>query len=580
MTVAVSWVGNGRQFTADIGSDTVTVVKYRGAGGTPSAAAADGSIEGATALTVTVNKTGIAMFVTLPAALDFTTTELGELVYVWGNFLASSLLANQNDVDGGFGICLSSGAPTTSNYSLFSFFGADNYSGGWKRMLLDPTKTRSAGAGTLTTSNITHIGVFANVGAATARFDNLLLDACDVGTGLKVTGTSTLGLIKELLANEATNSYGVITALNDSETAVELAGVLTLGDDSGTAVANITDEDSKLFIAEPLYYNAAVVAAAPLDFAALNVVGNGTGDTDLKFGQQVGTTQGRNGISVVGNTTYDVGLDTGDGAVESSDWFGCVLENLTGTLNQDGVHNFDGVSMSGCAGLSVANTNTLNNLTSVGSGQINLNASAKLANALIINNTATAAILTSNLNDITSGDITSDGSGHAVELTSVGAGSMTWDVITSGYNSGVTGSPVTPTSTGNEDLFVNVVSGTLTINVASGATVPSVKSAGATINIVAGLSELAFTLNPSITAYEWRIYTVTAKGSLTGAVEVAGEESATVDNQAYSYTHSAGVFYAIQILGHANDYVESVTYYDSSANDQDITLNLKIDINN
>ena len=181
MTVGVAWQGNGRQFTADIGTDTITVVKYRGAGGTPSAAAADGSIEGSTALTVTVNETGIALFVAVPTALDFTTTEAGELVYAWGNFLASTLLALSSDVDGGFGICLSSGTPTTSNYSLFSIFGSDNYSGGWKRMVIDPTKTRSAGAGTLTTSNITHIGVFANVGTATARFDNLVLDASDVG---------------------------------------------------------------------------------------------------------------------------------------------------------------------------------------------------------------------------------------------------------------------------------------------------------------------------------------------------------------------------------------------------------------
>jgi len=176
MTVNVSWIGNGRQFTADIGSDTVTVIKYAGSGGTPSASAADGSKEGNTALTVQVTKTGVAMFVTLPTALDFDSTELGENVYVWGNFLASALLLTQ--ANNGFGVCLSSGTPTTSNYSLFSFYGSDNYAGGWRRMVLDPTKTRSGGSGTLSTNNITHIGVFADVGGATARFLNLLLDAC------------------------------------------------------------------------------------------------------------------------------------------------------------------------------------------------------------------------------------------------------------------------------------------------------------------------------------------------------------------------------------------------------------------
>ena len=115
MTVSVAWDGNGRQFTANNGSDSVTVVKYAGSGGSPSAAAADGSIEGSTAITVQVSKQGIALFVAVPSALNFSTTESGQLIYVWGNFLAASLLNTQ--AANGFGICLSSGTPTASTVS-------------------------------------------------------------------------------------------------------------------------------------------------------------------------------------------------------------------------------------------------------------------------------------------------------------------------------------------------------------------------------------------------------------------------------------------------------------------------------
>jgi len=481
MTITVGWVGNGRQFTANIGSDTVTVVKYRGSGGTPSAAAADGSKEGATALTVTVNKTGIALFVTLPSALDFTGTEANEYVYVWGKFLAASILANVGDVDGGFGVCMSSGTPTASNYSLFSQYGADRPPKDWVRMVQDPTKTRSAGAGTLTTSNITHIGVFANVGTTTARFDNLLLDACDVGTGLKVTGTSTVGLIEELLADEATNAYGVVVPLNDSESATELSGELILGDDTGVLATTINDEDSKVFASEPLYYNSGLVAAVPLSFTNISCVGNGTGDTTITFGQAVGTLQGRNGISIVGNPTYDFGFDRDDGNVEAADLFGCSLENLTGTINLDGTHDFKGNTVSGCGAMSIASD--AHSMTHVASGQMTLTGGANLIDPLVINNTGSSSVVTDDLAEVL-GDFTSDGSNHAIELTSVGAGTMSFNNQLSGYETGVSGSPVTPTSTGNEAVYVNVASGTLTINVASGASTPSIRSAGATVNVV------------------------------------------------------------------------------------------------
>lgn len=578
MTISVAWKGTGRQFTADIGTDTVTIVKYRGAGGTPSAAAADGAKEGATALTVTVNKTGICLFVAVPTALDFTGTELDQLIYVWGNFLAAGILATQGDVDGGFGICLSSGAPTTSNYSLFSFYGSDNYEGGWKRMVLDPTKTRSAGAGTLTTSNITHIGVFANVGTTTARFDNLLLDACDVGTGLKITGSTTLGLIEELLANEAINAYGVVTSLNDSDTASELAGILTLGDNSGVLATTIADEDAKLFAAEPLYYNTSSVAAAPLTYAGIDIVGNGTGDTSVIIGKAVGTDKGRNGWSIVGNPTYDVGLDRDDGAVETADFYGTTLENLTGVLSLDGTHDFNSCTTVGCGAISAASS--IKNLTSVGSGQLTLSGAAQLIDSLLINNTAASTLVISDLSDVSADSFTSDGSNYAVDLgTIVASETQGWDSFVSGYVSGSSGTNVGVTPTGNEAILVSVASSQkLTINVADGADIPSVANSGAgTVDVVAGLKTFQYTVSPIPSPdYERRLYTVTAIGSLAGAVEIDGEENETGATHTYQHSY-ANQPVAVQII--SNDYVEEIRYETLSASDKTITIDLKVDTN-
>jgi hypothetical protein len=512
MTVSVAWDGNGRQFTANNGSDSVTVVKYAGSGGTPSAAAADGSIEGSTAITVQVSKQGVAMLVALPSALNFSTTESGQLIYVWGNFLAASLLNTQ--AANGFGICLSSGTPTTSNYSLFTYYGSDNYAGGWVRMILDPTKTRSGGAGTLNTSNITHIGVFANVGGTTARFDNLILDACDVGNGLIITGTSTLGLFNELLTNEATQRYGVVRSLNDSNSAVEIAGTLTLGDTSATA-STITDEDSKIFAAEPIYYQGAEVNAVPNTFAAINVVG-GSGTNSLSLGQPVSTTGGRNGISIVGNNSYTFGIDFSDGNVETGNWYGCSFENLSGSLTFDAAsHNFKGNSISGCAGFTFVTGSEAVDCAFVNSAQIILSGTAALTSCVITESSSASAVTTTELENLSNCSFTKGTTGHAVELTSIGDGSMNWDCLLSGYDTGSTGSPITPTSTGDEAIFVNVGSGTLTINVQDGASIPSIRSAGATVNVVAGQRTFTITvkdIDTDAALQNARVYVTAAAG--------------------------------------------------------------------
>ena len=512
MTVSVAWDGNGRQFTANNGSDSVTVVKYAGSGGSPSAAAADGSIEGSTAITVQVSKQGVALFVAVPSALNFSTTESGQLIYVWGNFLAASLLNTQ--AANGFGICLSSGTPTASNYSLFTYYGSDNYAGGWVRMILDTTKTRSGGAGTLNTSNITHIGVFADVGGTTARFDNLILDACDVGNGLIITGTSTLGLFNELLTNEATQRYGIVRSLNDSNSAVEIAGTLTLGDTSATA-STITDEDSKIFAAEPIYYQGAEVNAVPNTFAAINVVG-GSGTNSLSLGQPVSTTGGRNGISIVGNDSYTFGIDFSDGNVETGNWYGCSFENLTGSLTFDAAsHNFKGNSISGCAGFTFVTGSEAVDCAFVNSAQITLSGTAALTSCVITESSAASAVTTTELENLSNCSFTKGATGHAVELTSIGDGSMNWDCSLSGYDTGSTGSPITPTSTGDEAIFVNVGSGTLTINVQDGASIPSIRSAGATVNVVAGQRTFTITvkdIDTDAALQNARVYVTAAAG--------------------------------------------------------------------
>jgi hypothetical protein len=346
-----------------------TALKISGTGGGPSAAAADGSIEGTGAVTTVVSRQFVALYFDLGGGneLDFTGggTEEGQMIYAWAQFLAPALLESLEATNGGFGIFLESSTPGTGQYHCWGFFGPENYSGGWKRMVLDPTTaagpTVSAGTA-IDNSAIRYIGVYADLGGTTARFDNLVCDQIAVGTGIRVTGTSTTDdLSGDLLADELANRHGVFQPLNDPQNAFELNGKLVLGDSGGggspQANATLTDIDTKMFVAEPLYYLTGspltVVSAVPADFFEINFEGQANGVTDITIGKKVGTgdtASGRNGWTIVGNDTYNTNLSLDNGDVDDMKLYGSSFENLTGTLSAgtDTTHEFIGNNVIGC----------------------------------------------------------------------------------------------------------------------------------------------------------------------------------------------------------------------------------------
>ena len=478
MTVSVAFNG-----TVIDTADTTTgwsLVKITSGGGTPSIALADAAYEGNNNLTTRSDNKKIYVYYDIGSGneLDFTGggNADGDMFYIWVNFLPSPLLALRSV--GGLGVFMESRTPTSSVYSLWYFHGRDTYTGGWIRLAIDPTKTPSetAGAGAFDPTAVRYFGAFAYNNQATAKYDNFVWDQCAYGKGLIVTGSSTLGLAKELITDEETNRHGIVTPLNSSGTAAEVLGTIILGDDVGTAATTITDEDSKFFAAEPLFYETTLKPSLPLGGIGLSVVGNATGDTSVIMGQAVGTTSGRNGISIVGNSTYDLNFDRDDGAVETADFYGCSLENFTGTISLDGIHDFNGDTISGSSGMTIAAGAEVKNLTQVLSGLITLTTTAKLTDSIIINNTATSAVTTSDLSNITGTSFTSDGTGHAVTITATGT--YDWDANQdSGYGA---------TGTTNATVYNNS-GGLVTINVQNGGSTPTYyNGAGASTSVVAG----------------------------------------------------------------------------------------------
>jgi hypothetical protein len=158
--------------------------------------------------------------------------------------------------------------------------------------------------------------------------------------------------------------------------------------------------------------------------------------------------------------------------------------------------------------------------------------------------TASSAVLASspaNAALITSTEFTSDGTGHAIEITGTAADMGLSGNIFTGYAAYVEGG----TSTGNEAIFVNIGSGTMTISISGGGSTPSYKTAGATVTIASSVTiTLTGLKNPS----EVRVFNAGTQTERSGT----GAESVTDGDHAFSVPSGTAVDIVILSLGYQN----------------------------
>lgn len=502
--------------------------------------------EGTDARASRVNKQRVLVAYTFSTGYDFTSGGAGTgatkvplgIAYIWAAFLAAGSAFTK--AAGGMQIMLGDG----TNRSYWNVAGSDTYSGGFKKWAVYTGNTPSENSGAnANLGDITEVGFVADVGGTTTRFDNFVVDAMDVGLGLTIQGTTASStLFAESVARDVVTAIGILK-IDDgtikSQGSVQFSGTLM---DSASEKFTFTDTVGGTYT-----YQFSVTGTAT--FTNTSIDADGAVNFDFDTSGATAFTMTGGGVKQFATMTTAAG-QTISGVVFQSGGTSTIANTITsGTFNQCGVVTITGL-LDGC---------TIDSPTS------------SLAATGVNLNLATGCSF-----------VKGAGTNHAFELTGA-AGTYSWSSQLSGYTVGSAGSAVQITGgsiTGNEAIHITATTGTFIINIADGASVPSVSSAGAVVNVVAGLSSLNFTLSPSITGYEYAVYTVTNLGKMIGATQVQHEESATVDNQSYSYNFSAGVKYAIQILPKANDYVESITYYSATAGDQNVIINLTKDINN
>lgn len=341
---------------------------------------------------------------------------------------------------------------STTNYKKWYLDGSDTDTvGGWKCYVVDPAGTADASAGTLTLTTLKNCGFLnrQNTGVNTA-LNNAMVDAIRRGTGVTATASSSADTItfNSIFAVDATvaNSWGVMTQVAGIYYG---AGKINIGTSGQTNTCLFSDID------QVLVWRKYPVANTLYDFNLL-------GSASFKTTMQLTSSVVRGQAGQVWNITC--------GTNSEFKAYACSFANIrSAVLSSTSV-------LDGC-GIDASGTIEANGATIV-----NCDFSNQTAAQLKVDTTAEMSV-------ITNCSFASGGTGHAIQLGA--AGTYDFDNLT------FTGYAASNGSTGNEAVYVNVASGSVTLNI-NGGTTPSYRTAGATVTVVAGAVTVSLVVTDTV----------------------------------------------------------------------------------
>jgi hypothetical protein len=452
--------------TAESGSWTEFTSPYQG-GGNPGASG-ENFIQGTDCYAQNTGKAvGLEISCVFDNAANVTVTAT-HAVFMWIFYFAGTNL--ETYANSGWRIGIGS---STSAWDWFRVGGSD-YSnhklGGWRNFAIDPTATESGVIGGGNGGNYRYFGNVPYTLGEVTKGDPLAVDAIRHGRGLlSITGTG--------------GSFDELASYNDYNAGGTPPGTSSTSVDSGRHVLGL-------------------FAAAGGGYSWKGLIAFGLSGTTVTFTDSNKTIT----IEDCPHTYAAFNKIEIRNAGSSVTWNNITLNSTATTANGVGYFEMTAnatVALNGCTFNNFGTTILLSNATLTGcnfnSAGLITAGSATITGCAINISTSAASLIAGNndMVNITSNDFTSDGSNHAVEINAVGTGSMTWDNILISYVSGVSGTNVATSSTGNEAIYLNFTSAaTYTINVQTGATVPSVrKGAGFTgnVNVVAGAVSITIT---------------------------------------------------------------------------------------
>lgn len=384
--------------------------------------------------------------------------------FVWHNYMVASNIGTY--AQGGLQVIVGTDA---TNFEAWFTGGSDKAPypyGGWVNHVANTTVTSDTGAGTLTTENYAGSAVYVTIGSSKGEVHNV--DQVRWGRGSAIFTAGELNGINGGTVDQPATFSG-FAAVNDTNAnrwgliqgtsgGYLWKGRMSIGT-SGTACV-FKDSNKSIF----LDWTPKVTA----NFNLIEVINTSTYIewNNLTFQCLDATTASRGRLVMTNEAKFYISSCT----FVDMDTFS--FADSTG-----GNVTISDSTFRRCNGITIA-----------------LTTSGSFARNLIANSTATSSVITDDLNVIDDCSFTSDGSNHAVELTSLGGGTMSW-------NSGRgTNYATTNGSTGNETIFVNVGTGSLTIQYTG--TAPSIRTAGATVTLSSSVTSTITIKQPDTTVLQ------------------------------------------------------------------------------
>lgn len=330
-----------------------------------------------------------------------------------------------------------------NNADMYNAMGVDfaKYPyGGWQNTAIDPefaTPDQTIGTGG---GSYRNFAILPNIATKITKGSPLAVDVLRYGRGeLQVTGTAaTFGGMATANDNATTARWGLFQLFGKG---YEWKGLMSLG----LAATSTTFSDSNVSIS---------VEDTPRVLAGFNKIEVNNAASSITW----------NTVNISGVETSITGL----APISPGDFV--AVDNAT-------------ISKTSCTftdmGTFIYQSNSTITSCIYRRCQLVTQGGATMTDNIFASPEGAVALLSADLALVTGSTFNSDGTGHAVELSSIGAGSMDWNNTESGY-------AATDGSTGNETIYVNVASGNLTINVISGASTPTIRTAGAVVTVIAG----------------------------------------------------------------------------------------------
>ena len=474
--------------TASLGTVTWSEPTGATAGGVATAET-DYFIHSTGCISKTFNATGLGgLGVTTGSAATIPTDGA---VYIWMYFAAPNAVSSK--ATGGIQMIVGS---SSAAYNKYYVAGADTYTyGGWVCYPVNPTITPSATQGT-PTSTRQYFGWVANVANAVSKGNPFGIDVMRYGRGtLQVTagdlanGYATFaGAASTNDLNSGTfNRWGILSFVDGG---YKFQGHLLMGT-AGTAV-DFRDSNRSITIQNTEFVTSAFNlfevrnASSRVDWTGISITALGT----VARGNFIATD---NATINKSSCTF---TDMGTFSYQSLSTITSTIYRRCGTVTQGGA------TFTGC-------TFDKPNTTSA------VNVSSPAALGLITNTT-----------------FNSSGTGYAITLTGTAADCTLTGVNFNGY-------AASNGTTGNEAIFVNMAAGTMTINITGGGNTPSIRTAGATVNIS---NSKTFTVTNVIQDSEVRIYRQSDLTELGGVENVASSPTGAVNVTVSTDPDNAGRF--------------------------------------